>query len=150
MLAGAAPRGPKIDQDGYLIAADVFVKCSLVQIGRVGVEQGLFALAAGGRAAQLVGADAVGGVAVGANYMLGFSHVFYLRAEVWISSASHVRLITFALLFLGFLQHRHHLTVAARTGELQRGLALAVGQFQIGSSIYQGFQAGLVPRAAIA
>ena len=50
-----------------MAAVDVFVKGGFVQIGGVAVKQGLFALAAAGRATQLISTDAVGGVAVGAD-----------------------------------------------------------------------------------
>ncbi len=76
MSAWAAPRGPTIDQHGDLVAADVFVKSGFVQVGGVSVKQGFFTLAAGGRAAELIGADAVGGVAVGANDVACISHIY--------------------------------------------------------------------------
>ena len=65
----AAPWSPKIDQNGYTAALNVFVKSSGIQRHRLGHKQGFFAMAAIGRATELVLAHPVCGVAMRADDM---------------------------------------------------------------------------------
>ena len=62
--AGAAPGGPEVHQHRDLAAADMAVEARFVQRDRRAGEQRPVAAAAVGLAGEVVGVDAVGGVAV--------------------------------------------------------------------------------------
>jgi hypothetical protein len=74
-----------------VVAVDVFIKCSFVQIGGVAIKQGFFALTTSGCAAKLIGANAVGGMAMGANDVFCISHTQQLRVATEISRRCAMR-----------------------------------------------------------
>ena len=81
--ARAAPRRPEVHQHRDLAAADVAVKGGFVQRDRRAGEQRPVAAAAVGLAGQVVGVDAVGGVAVWTNDVQRFTHG---SIPLWVSS----------------------------------------------------------------
>jgi hypothetical protein len=76
-----------------VIAVDVFIKSGFIQIGWVAIKQGFFALTTRGCATQLIGANAVGGVAMGANDVFCISHTPQLRVATEISRRCSMRAI---------------------------------------------------------
>jgi len=81
--ARAAPRRPEVHQHRDLAAADVAVKGGFVQRDRRAGEQRPVAAAAVGLIRQVVGVDAVGGVAVWTDDVQRFTHG---SIPLWVSS----------------------------------------------------------------
>jgi len=73
-LARATPGGPEIDQYRNVVAVDMLLECVAVQFQRMGSEQTLMALAAIGIISQTGYGNAVNGIAVRADNMLGITH----------------------------------------------------------------------------